>query len=104
MPCQIYLKLINLSQYQPQLKVYVVDFCHVSEYMKDFKNNPQLNATDEGSKKSHHAQELDSAQVLHRVLLAHIGYSIEDSTEQDQPISQHDIAGCTEKEWESYTG
>lgn len=63
----------------------------------DLNNNSQLYATDEGPKEAHHAQKFDSAQVLHRVLLAHIGYSIEDSTEQDQTVSEYDITGCTEK-------
>lgn len=62
--------------------------------MKDVKNHPQLETTDEGPKQAHHAQELDSAQVLHRVLLAHVGYSIEDSAEQDQAIAQHHVIGC----------
>lgn len=66
--------------------------------MRDLHNNPQLYATDEGPKEAHHAQEFDPAQVLHCVLLAHIGYSIEGSTEQDQTIPQHHMTGCTEKE------
>lgn len=40
------------------------------------EENSQLDAADEGPKQSHHAQELDAAQVLHRVLLAQVGYSI----------------------------
>lgn len=71
--------------------------------MRRLKNNPQLNPTDEGPKEAHHAQELDSAQVLHRVLLAHVGYSIEDGTEQDQPVAQHDIIDCKEEERPSWT-
>lgn len=47
------------------------------------RKNPQLDATDEGPEQSHHAQELDPAQVLHCVLLAQVGYSIQNSTDQD---------------------
>lgn len=64
------------------------------------KNNPQLDTTDEGPEQSHHAQELDPAQVLHRVLLAQVGHSVENSTEQDQAVAQYDISGCRkEKSW-----
>lgn len=55
---------------------------------------PQLETTDEGPEQAHHAQELDSAQVLHRVLLAHVGYSVENGAEQDQAIAQHHVIGC----------
>lgn len=40
------------------------------------RKNPQLDAADEGPEQSHHAKELDAAQVLHCVLLAQVGYSI----------------------------
>lgn len=53
----------------------------VAEYVTDQSDSLQLYATGEGPKEAHHAQELDSAQVLHGVLLAHVGYSIEDGTE-----------------------
>lgn len=65
-------------------------------------NNLQLYATDKCPEEAHHAQEFDSAQVLHCVLLAHVGYSIKNSTEQDQPVAQHNITGCTQKKRDNY--
>lgn len=64
-----------------------------TEYTSRFNDDLQLYATNESPKEAHHTQELDPAQVLHRVLLAHIGYSIEDRTEQNQTITQHNITG-----------
>lgn len=64
----------------------------------DLRNYSQLYAADEGPEEAHHAQELNSAQVLHRVLLAHVGHGVEDSTQQDQPVAQHDISGCRRTE------
>lgn len=57
----------------------------------------QLYTADESPKQAHHAQEFNSAQVLHCVLLAHVGYGVEDGAEQDQPIAQQYITGCTER-------
>lgn len=56
----------------------------------------QLCAADQSPKQSHHSQELDPAQILHRVLLAQVGHSIEDGAEQNQAVTQNHITSCME--------
>lgn len=47
----------------------------------------QLDATEEGAKKTHHAQEFDPTQVLHNKLLTNIGNSIKRRPRKDQEIT-----------------
>lgn len=60
-------------------------------------SNLQLNAADDGPKEPHHAQELHSTQVLHRVLLARVGHGVQDGAEQDQHVAQQHVTGCKGK-------
>lgn len=59
-------------------------------------SDSQLHSADQSPEKPHHPQELNPAQVLHRVLLAQVGHSVEDGAEQHQPVAKHHITGCTQ--------
>ena len=48
--------------------------------------NSQLDAAEEGSEESHHAEELHAAQVLHDELLTDVGDPVQCCSSQNQKV------------------
>ena len=59
--------------------------------------NSQLDAAEEGSKKSHHAEKLHTAQVLHNELLTDVGDPVQRSSPQNQKIPKQLLLPWTDE-------
>lgn len=50
-----------------------------------------LYGADDGAEQADHPQELHSAQVLHRVLLRHVGHGVQRGAEHHQTVTQQNV-------------
>lgn len=62
----------------------------MTHYCKDL----QLYPTDERAKETHHAEELDAAQVLDGVLLTDVRRGVQNGAQQDQTVAQQHVTAC----------
>ena len=66
---------------------------HTHTHPRKHTHNLHLYGAEDGPEEAQHAQELHPAEVLHRVLLAHVGDGVQRGAHQHQAVAQQDVTG-----------